>query len=72
MFGSSGQNFGVVFDPAMSVERRSEQAMRKCFFELGNISKLGAPVSKAELEPIIHSFISSCLDYFLFTCLNIK
>ena len=46
--------------------------IRSCFFQLRNIAKLRPIVSQTEMEMLIHTFISSCLDYcnFLFTCLS--
>uniref|UniRef100_A0A8C2BXZ1 Reverse transcriptase domain-containing protein n=1 Tax=Cyprinus carpio TaxID=7962 RepID=A0A8C2BXZ1_CYPCA len=76
--GSSVQpslrSLGVVFDAAMSLEKHSKQLIKNCFFQLRNISKIRALVSKVELEMIIHAFISSRLDYCnsLFICLNRK
>lgn len=45
---------------------------RSCFFHLRNISKLRHMVSPAELEKIVHAFVSSRLDYCnaLFTSLD--
>ena len=58
----------------MSLEKHSKQLIKNCFFQLRNISKIRALVSKAELEMIIHAFISSRLDYCnsLFSCLDKK
>jgi len=47
----------------MSLEQHSKELTRNCFFHLRNIAKLRSLVSKAELEMIIHAFISSRLDY---------
>ena len=68
------RSLGVVFDSAMSLEKHSNLLIKNCFFQLRNISKIRALVSKAELEMIIHAFISSRLDYCnsLFICLNKK
>lgn len=43
-----------------------------CYAQFRNIANLRSVVSKAELEMIIHAFISSRLDYAnaLFTCVN--
>ena len=67
-------NIGVVFDSAMSMELHSKLVTKNCFFHLRNISKIRTLVSRAELEMIIHAFISSRLDYCnnLFTCFNKK
>uniref|UniRef100_A0A3P9B4Y7 NACHT domain-containing protein n=1 Tax=Maylandia zebra TaxID=106582 RepID=A0A3P9B4Y7_9CICH len=56
---------------SMLLEKLSKQLFQNCFYHPRNISKLRL-VSKAELEMILHAFISSHLDYCngLFTCLN--
>lgn len=71
---SSLQNLGAVFDSAMSLKHHTKELVRNCFFQLRNISKLRTLLSKAELEMIIHAFISSRSDYCnsLFTCLTQK
>uniref|UniRef100_A0A669CQX3 Reverse transcriptase domain-containing protein n=1 Tax=Oreochromis niloticus TaxID=8128 RepID=A0A669CQX3_ORENI len=71
-FQSSLRNLGVIFDSSMSLEKHSKQLVQNCFYHLRNISKLRLLVSKAELEMIIHAFISSRLDCCngLFICLN--
>ncbi len=68
------RNLGVTFDTAMSLEHHSKLLTKNCFFQLRNISKLRTLVSKAELEMVIHAFISSRLDYCNshFTCFNKK
>ena len=68
------RNLGVVFDSAMSMELHSKLVTKNCFFHLRNISKIRTLVSRAELEMIIHAFISSRLDYCnsFFTCFNKK
>ncbi|MEQ2182785.1 hypothetical protein GOODEAATRI_025852 [Goodea atripinnis] len=65
-------NLFVVFDLPMSPESDSKQLVRNCFYYFRNTSKLGKLRSKQELQIGIHTFISSRLDYILFTCINRK
>ncbi len=56
----------------MNFDRHILALTHTCFFHLRNIAKLRSIVSHAELETIIHAFVSSRLDYCnsLFLCLN--
>ena len=66
------RNLGVIFDQQMHFDHHIKSLTRTCFFHLRNIAKLRSVVSHAELEMIIHAFVSSRLDYCnsLFTCLD--
>lgn len=66
------RNLGVIFDQALSFENHVSLLTRTCYAQFRNIANLRSVVSKAELEMIIHAFISSRLDYAnaLFTCVN--
>uniref|UniRef100_A0A8C6LAX3 Reverse transcriptase domain-containing protein n=1 Tax=Nothobranchius furzeri TaxID=105023 RepID=A0A8C6LAX3_NOTFU len=66
------RNLGVIFDPALSLDSHVKTISRSCFFQLRNISKVRKLVSTADLEKIIHAFVSSRLDYCnaLFTGLS--
>lgn len=68
------RNLGVIFDEGMSLERHMNQLVKNCNFHLRNISKLRHMVSSHELEMIVHTFVSSRLDYCnsLLTCLSKK
>ena len=69
---SSLRNLGVIFDQSMSFDAYNRTLTRSCFFHLRNIAKLRSVVSRAELEMLLHAFISLRLDYcnYLFTCLK--
>ncbi|KAF7642434.1 hypothetical protein LDENG_00258020, partial [Lucifuga dentata] len=69
---SSLCNLSVMLDKSMSLDCHVRQLTRSSFFHLRNMAKLRSVVSQAEMEIIIHAFISSHLDYCnsLFTCLN--
>ncbi len=69
---STLRNLGVHMGQAFSLDQHVNYLVRNCFYQLRNIAKLRPVVSTVELEMIIHSFISSRLDYCnsLFTCLS--
>uniref|UniRef100_A0A3P9CSH2 Reverse transcriptase domain-containing protein n=1 Tax=Maylandia zebra TaxID=106582 RepID=A0A3P9CSH2_9CICH len=66
------RNLGVIFDSSLGLDSHVKSLSRSCFFHLRNISKLRHMVSLAELEKIVHAFVSSRLDYCnsLFTSLD--
>jgi len=66
------RNLGVLFDHSLSFNAHIKSLVKSCFFHLCNISKLRAVVSQADMEILIHSFISSRIDYCnaLFLSLN--
>uniref|UniRef100_A0A8C6Q7R0 Reverse transcriptase domain-containing protein n=1 Tax=Nothobranchius furzeri TaxID=105023 RepID=A0A8C6Q7R0_NOTFU len=68
----SVRNLGVTFDPALTLDSHVSSLVRSSFFHLRNIAKLSPILSRSELETVIHTFISSRLDYCnsLFTCLS--
>uniref|UniRef100_A0A8C6VWU7 Reverse transcriptase domain-containing protein n=1 Tax=Nothobranchius furzeri TaxID=105023 RepID=A0A8C6VWU7_NOTFU len=68
----SVRNLGVTFDPGLTLDSHVSSLVGSSFFHLRNIAKLSPILSRSELETVIHSFISSRLDYCnsLFTCLS--
>ncbi|KAF7659347.1 hypothetical protein LDENG_00299430 [Lucifuga dentata] len=60
-----------MLDISMSLDCHVKQLTHSSFFHPKNIAKLRSVVSQAEMEMIIHAFISSRLDYCksLFNCL---
>uniref|UniRef100_A0A3B3HCK7 Reverse transcriptase domain-containing protein n=1 Tax=Oryzias latipes TaxID=8090 RepID=A0A3B3HCK7_ORYLA len=70
----SVRNLGVTLDPVLSLDSHVGSLVRSCFYHLKNIAKLSPVVSRSEMEMLIHSFISSRLDYCnsIFTCLSKK
>uniref|UniRef100_A0A3P9C069 Reverse transcriptase domain-containing protein n=1 Tax=Maylandia zebra TaxID=106582 RepID=A0A3P9C069_9CICH len=69
---SNIRNLGVIFDSSLGLDSHVKSLSRSCFYHLRNISKLRHMVSSAELEKLIHAFVSSHLDYCnsLFTSLD--
>uniref|UniRef100_A0A8C6KM71 Reverse transcriptase domain-containing protein n=1 Tax=Nothobranchius furzeri TaxID=105023 RepID=A0A8C6KM71_NOTFU len=68
----SDRYLGVTFDPALTLDSHVSSLVRSSFFHLRNIAKLSPILSRSELETVIHTFISSRLDYCnsLFSCLS--
>uniref|UniRef100_A0A8C6VU81 Reverse transcriptase domain-containing protein n=1 Tax=Nothobranchius furzeri TaxID=105023 RepID=A0A8C6VU81_NOTFU len=68
----SVRNLGVTFDPALTLDSHVSSLVRSSFFHLRNIAKLSPILSRSELETVLHTSISSRLDYCnsLFTCLS--
>nr|XP_054594398.1 uncharacterized protein LOC129161884 [Nothobranchius furzeri] len=68
----SVRNLGVTFDPALTLDSHVSSLVRSSFFHLRNVAKLSPILSRSELETVLHTFISSRLDYCnsLFTCLS--
>nr|XP_054606508.1 uncharacterized protein LOC129166913 [Nothobranchius furzeri] len=68
----SVRNLGMTFDPALTLDSHVSSLVRSSFFHLRNIIKMSPILSRSELETVIHTFISSRLDYCnsLFTCLS--
>uniref|UniRef100_A0A669AWP7 Reverse transcriptase domain-containing protein n=1 Tax=Oreochromis niloticus TaxID=8128 RepID=A0A669AWP7_ORENI len=69
---SNIRNLGVIFDSSLDLDSHVKSLSRSCFYHLRNISKLRHMVSSAELQKLIHAFVSSRLDYCnsLFTSLD--
>ena len=68
------KNLGLWFDNNLNFEKHITKLGRFSFYQLRNISKIKPLLSLTDTETIIHSFISSRLDYCnsLFTCLTLK
>ena len=60
---TSARNLGVIFDSNLSFNKHVTTVVQSCFFQLRNIAKIKPFLSTANLETVIHSFISSRLDY---------
>ncbi len=69
---SSLRNLGVQMGQILSLDQHVNSLARSSLYHLRNIAKPRPVVSRAELEMIIHAFVSNRLDYCnsLFTCLN--
>ena len=57
------RNLGVIFDQDLSFNSHIEQTSRTAFFHLHNITKIRLILSKTDAEKLIHTFVTSRLDY---------
>ncbi len=53
----------VIFDSTLIFNYQINSVVKSCFFKLRTIAKIESFLSVADLEIVIHAFISSCLDY---------
>ena len=61
---SSVRNLGVLFDSNLSLESHVSSICKTAFFHLKNISKLRPMLSMSNAEMLIHTFMTSRVDYF--------
>ena len=57
------RNLGVIFDEAMSLSPHVNTIVKGAFYHIRNISKIRKHISKSSTEILIHSFVSSKLDF---------
>ena len=57
------RNLGVIFDEAMSLSPHVNTVVKGAFYHIRNISKIRKYISKSATEILIHSFVSSKLDF---------
>ncbi|XP_053364370.1 deoxynucleoside triphosphate triphosphohydrolase SAMHD1-like [Clarias gariepinus] len=56
-------NLGIILDPTLSFQSHVKRITKSAFYHLRNISRLRPSLSVSVKETLIHSFISSRLDY---------
>ena len=59
----SARNFGVVFDSVFNMERHITSVCQSCYFHLRNIGAIRRYLNMEIAAQIIHSFVTSKLDY---------
>ena len=61
----SVQNLGVILDPSADMEDHIKKICKTCHFHLTtlNISKIRIYLDRESTEAIIHSFVTTNLDY---------
>ena len=59
----SARNLGVIFDSDLSFGPQITRVVQTCYFQLRNIARIKSFLSTADLEKVIHAFISSRLDF---------
>ncbi|XP_074496848.1 uncharacterized protein LOC141770897 [Sebastes fasciatus] len=57
------RNLGVILDPTLSLEPHIRQLVKISFYHLRNIAKIRPSLTPPAAEKLIHTFISSRLDY---------
>ncbi len=59
----SARNLGVTFDSNLSFNNQVARVIQSCFLQLRTISKMKSFLTAADLEKVIHAFISSRFGY---------
>ena len=57
------RNLGVIFDDTMSLSPHVNTIVKGAFYQIRNISKIRKYISTSTTEILIHSFVSSKLDF---------
>ena len=57
------RNLGVIFDPDLLFNSHLKLISRTAFFHLCNISKISQVLSQKDAEKLVHTFVTSRLDY---------
>ena len=57
------RNIGVVFDDTLTMSFHINNIVKGAFYHLRNIAKIRKYISTATAEILVHSFISSKLDF---------
>ena len=60
---SSARNIGVVMDSSLSLEEHIGQICKRCYLQLRKLSRLRRYLNTKSVETLVHSMISSQLDY---------
>ena len=60
---SSARNIGVIMDASLSLEDHVAQICKRCYLQLRKLSRLRRYLSRKSLETLVHSMISTQLDY---------
>lgn len=57
------RNLGVIFDSSLLFNKQISAVVKSSFYQLRQIAKIKSLLSPSNLEIVIHSFITSRLDY---------
>ena len=60
---ASARNLGVYFDQSMKMDRHISQVCQTAYFHLRNIAAIRPLLTRMAAESLIHSLISSRLDF---------
>ena len=62
---NNARNIGVIFDSHVNLEKHVINTCRTTFYHLRNIAKIRNCLSQDNAETLVHTFISSKLDYVM-------
>lgn len=57
------KNLGFIFDHALKFDKQINSVVKSSFYQLRQIAKLKSILLFKDLEKVIHTFITSRLDY---------
>ena len=60
---SQARNLGVIIDGAFKLDKQISSVVKASFFQLRLLAKVKPYLRRADLEKVMHAFISSRLDY---------
>ena len=60
---NNARNLGVIFDSNMNLEKQVNNISKRAFFELKRIRQIRHYLSQEAAEQLVHSFVSSAIDY---------
>ena len=60
---NNARNLGVIFDSNMNLEKQVNNISKRAFFELKRIRQIRHYLSQEAAEQLVHSFVSSTIDY---------
>ena len=58
------RNLGVYFDSNLTMESHIKKVTQSCHFQLKNIGKIRDLIDKDIAHMLVHSFVTSRLDYY--------
>lgn len=61
--GSQARDLGVIIDGALKLDKQVSPVIRASFFQLWLLCHVKPYLRRADLERVVHAFISSPLDY---------
>ena len=59
----TARNLGVIFDDKMTMEKHVNDISKRAFSQLRRLRQIRQYLSKEAIESLVHSFVSSTLDY---------
>ena len=60
---SNIKNLGIIFDQTFTLDSHIKNLNQKCYYQLIKLQQLKKCIDRSTLEMVIHSFISSKIDY---------